>query len=135
MGPIHKTYVPPSALSCSVFTCVCHYQRIAAQKVLTEFQDHPDAWSRVDSILEYSKNVNTKFYALGILESVIKYKWKALPREQCEGIKNYIVGLVIKLGSDEASLASNQMFLSKLNFCFVQVYDTSHFAFSVSLYI
>lgn len=94
---------------------------MAAQKVLTEFQDHPDAWSRVDTILEYSKNMHTKFYALGILESVIKYKWKALPREQCEGIKNYIVGLVIKLGSDEASLAANRMFLSKLNICFVQV--------------
>jgi exportin-1 len=89
--------------------------------VLTQFQEHPDAWTRVDSILELSKSVNTKFYALGILESVIKYKWKALPREQCEGIKNYIVGLIIKMGSDEVSMQRDKVFLAKLNVCFVQV--------------
>lgn len=65
--------------------------------------------------------MTTKFYALGILESVIKYKWKALPREQCEGIKNYVVGLVIKMGSDEASMQRDKPFLNKLNICFVQV--------------
>jgi hypothetical protein len=47
-------------------------QRDEAQKVLTQFQQHPDSWSRVDSILEYSQNPNTKYLALQILESVIK---------------------------------------------------------------
>lgn len=89
--------------------------------MLTQFQEHPEAWTRVDSILEYSKNPNTKYYALGILEEVIKYKWKALPREQCDGIKNYIVGLIIKMGSDEATLQRDRVFISKLNVCFVQV--------------
>lgn len=63
--------------------------------------------------------INKKF--VGILESVIKYKWKALPRDQCEGIKNYVVGLVIKMGSDEVSMQRDKVFLSKLNICFVQV--------------
>jgi exportin-1 len=94
---------------------------VAAQNILTQFQDHLEAWTRVDTILEHSKRINTKFFALGILESVIKFKWKALPREQCEGIKSYVVGLVIKMGADEVSMQRDKVFLSKLNICFVQV--------------
>lgn len=56
-----------------------------AQNVLTTLKEHPDAWTRVDSILEFSQNQQTKFYALQILEEVIKTRWKILPRNQCEG--------------------------------------------------
>jgi hypothetical protein len=56
-----------------------------AQDILTRLKEHPDAWTRVDSILEYSQNQQTKFYALQILEEVIKTRWKILPRNQCEG--------------------------------------------------
>lgn len=60
-------------------------QHQMAQEVLTRLKEHPDAWTRVDTILEYAKNVNTKYYALQILETVIKSRWKVLPRAQCEG--------------------------------------------------
>jgi exportin-1 len=41
--------------------------------VLTTFREHTDAWTRVDSILEASTvSLETKFFALQILESVIK---------------------------------------------------------------
>ncbi len=56
-----------------------------AQEVLTTLKEHPDAWTRVDTILEYSQNQQTKYYALQILENVIKTRWKVLPRPQCEG--------------------------------------------------
>ena len=56
-----------------------------AQEVLTTLKEHPDAWTRVDTILEYSQNQQTKYYALQILETVIKTRWKVLPRTQCEG--------------------------------------------------
>lgn len=62
-----------------------HYQQQMAQQVLTTLKEHPDAWTRVDTILEYSQDNDTKYYALQILESVIKTRWKALPRQQCEG--------------------------------------------------
>ena len=58
-----------------------------AEKILTALKEHPDAWIRVDSILECSNNQQTKYYALQILENVIKCKWKVLPRVQCEGIQ------------------------------------------------
>ena len=60
-------------------------QQKMAQQVLTTLKEHPDAWTRVDTILEYSSNQQTKYYALQILENVIKTRWKVLPRAQCEG--------------------------------------------------
>jgi hypothetical protein len=60
-------------------------QQRAAQEVLTTLKEHPDAWTRVDTILEYSSNQQTKYFALQILEQVIKTRWKVLPRAQCEG--------------------------------------------------
>lgn len=95
-------------------------QRIA-QEVLTSLKEHPDAWTRVDTILEYSTNQQTKYYALQILEQVIKTRWKILPRNQCEGIKKYIVSLIIKTSSDAETLETNKTYLNKLNMILVQV--------------
>lgn len=95
-------------------------QRVA-QEVLTTLKEHPDAWTRVDTILEYSTNQQTKYYALQILEQVIKTRWKVLPRNQCEGIKKYIVALIIKTSSDPESLEGNRTYLNKLNMILVQV--------------
>ena len=76
---------------------------------------------QVDTILEFSNNQQTKYYALQILESVIKTRWKVLPRNQCEGIKKYIVGLIIKTSSDPALLEKEKTYLNKLNMILVQV--------------
>ena len=59
----------------------------AAQEIMTTLKEHPDAWTRVDTILEFSQNQQTKYYALQILENVIKTRWKVLPRVQCEGMR------------------------------------------------
>jgi hypothetical protein len=75
----------------------------------------------VDTILEFSNNQQTKYYALQILESVIKTRWKILPRNQCEGIKKYIVGLIIKTSSDPNMLEKEKTYLNKLNMILVQV--------------
>lgn len=95
-------------------------QRIA-QEVLTSLKEHPDAWTRVDTILEFSKNQQTKYYGLQILETVIKTRWKVLPRNQCEGIKKYIVGLIIKTSSDPETLDREKVYLNKLNMILVQI--------------
>lgn len=117
-----------------------------AQEVLTTLKEHPDAWTRVDTILEFSSNLQTKYYALQILEQVIKTRWKVLPRNQCEGIislflifinfpiilyhfiysvfagiKKYIVGLIISISQDPVSLEREKMYLNKLNMILVQV--------------
>lgn len=104
----------------SMYTDVGDQQRIA-QEVLTSLKEHPDAWTRVDTILEYSNNQQTKYYALQILEQVIKTRWKVLPRNQCEGIKKYIVGLIIKTSSDPILLEQNKTYLNKMNMILVQI--------------
>lgn len=96
-------------------------QQRMAQEVLTTLKEHPDAWTRVDTILEYSSNQQTKYYALQILENVIKTRWKVLPRPQCEGIKKYIVGLIIKTSSEQAVLEKEKVYLGKLNMILVQI--------------
>ena len=78
----------------------------------------------MDTILEFSTNQQTKYYALQILESVIKTRWKVLPRDQCEGIKTYIVGLILKTRSDPESLDKEKTYLSKLNMVLVQAIIT-----------
>ena len=97
------------------------FQQRQAQEVLTRLKEHPDAWTRVDTILEFSSNQQTKYYALQILENVIKTRWKVLPRAQCEGIKKYIVGLIIKTSSESALLEREKVYVGKLNMILVQV--------------
>jgi exportin-1 len=92
-----------------------------AGEILNTLRDHPDAWKRVDTILEFSQNQQTKYYALQILEKTIKNKWKALPRHQCEAIKKYIVNLIIKNSSDPQTLEGEKMYLKKLNVILIQI--------------
>lgn len=104
----------------SLYTGAGEQQRVA-QDILTTLKEHPDAWTRVDTILEFSSKQETKYYALQILEQVIQTRWKVLPRNQCEGIKKYIVGLIIKTSSDPESVENNKVYLKKLNMILVQV--------------
>ncbi|KZC10900.1 PREDICTED: exportin-1 [Dufourea novaeangliae] len=103
-----------------MYTGIGEQQKVA-QEVLTTLKEHPNAWTRVDTILEYSQNQQTKYYALQILEQVIKTRWKVLPRNQCEGIKKYIVGLIIKTSSDPETMETQKVYLNKLNMILVQV--------------
>ncbi|VDP06326.1 unnamed protein product [Soboliphyme baturini] len=97
-------------------------QQRTAEEILNQLKEHPDSWTRVDAILQYSNNSQTKYYALQILETLIKTRWKTLTRDQCEGIKNYVVSLVIDLSSQPRSLDDNdRLYLNKLNIVLVQI--------------
>lgn len=41
-------------------------QRKIAENVLKKLQEAPDAWTRVDGILEQSKSQHSKFFALQV---------------------------------------------------------------------
>lgn len=73
-----------------------------AQVALTTFQNDPNSWMKVDQILQFSKNDNTRFIALSILDKLIKTRWKSLPAEQRVGIRNFIVGMIISLVQEGA---------------------------------
>lgn len=94
---------------------------VQAQSVLNQFKEHENAWQAVDTILEQTQSDFSRYFALSVLEPVIKYKWKAMPREQQEGIKNYIVEKVVKISSDEDLMREQEMVLHKLNIILVQI--------------
>lgn len=102
------------------------HQRAAAETVLRQLQQHPEAWTRVDAILEKSSSQQSKYFALQvhctyqlmihgyspttqILEDVIKHRWGALPDDQREGIKNYISNLIIKLATASEAFRSEKV--------------------------
>ncbi|VDM25554.1 unnamed protein product [Toxocara canis] len=92
-----------------------------ASKILTELKEQEGSWMHVDGILQFSQLMQTKYYALQILESLIQTRWKTLPREQCEGIKSFIVELVIKISSEEITDPQMKTYLQKLNLVLVQI--------------
>eukprot|EP01126_Amoeba_proteus_P042787 TRINITY_DN4660_c0_g1_i9.p1 TRINITY_DN4660_c0_g1~~TRINITY_DN4660_c0_g1_i9.p1 ORF type:complete len:1066 (-),score=260.84 TRINITY_DN4660_c0_g1_i9:458-3655(-) len=96
-------------------------KRNLAQSLLTQLKEHPQSWTRVDTILEHARNDATKFFALQILDNLIRYRWKILPQEQREGIRNYVIGLVLKLSSSDPLLHTNRLVLEKLNLNLVQI--------------
>ncbi|XP_019195509.1 PREDICTED: protein EXPORTIN 1A-like isoform X2 [Ipomoea nil] len=96
-------------------------ERAAADHILRDLQNNPDMWLQVVRILSSTQNLNTKFFALQVLEGVIKYKWNALPTEERDGMKNYISDLIVKLSSDEATLRRERLYINKLNIILVQI--------------
>eukprot|EP00978_Attheya_sp_CCMP212_P017440 scaffold46435_cov59-Attheya_sp.AAC.2 len=95
--------------------------RAAANKALMQLQESPDLWTKADAILERSQNPSARFFGLQSLDDAIRTRWKILPPEQRDGIKNYVVGKVISMSSDEAVMARERVFISKLNLTLVQI--------------
>ena len=72
-----------------------------AQQILTQFQEHPDGWTRVPDVLERASFPQTKvrfivayqlphswaaqYIGLQILEKLILTRWKSLPEGQRQG--------------------------------------------------
>ncbi|KAI5389148.1 hypothetical protein KIW84_074702 [Lathyrus oleraceus] len=73
--------------------------RSAADSILRDLQENPDMWLQVMHILQITQNLNTKFFALQVLEGVIKYRWNALPAEQRDGMKNFIFDIVVQVST------------------------------------
>ncbi|CAI0561296.1 unnamed protein product [Linum tenue] len=116
-------------------------ERAAADRILQDLQGNPDMWLQVVHILQNTKNLNTKFFALQVadlvtalilvlistampnlvLEGVIKYRWNALPGEQRDGMKNYISEVIVQLSSNENSFRQERLYVNKLNVILVQI--------------
>lgn len=86
-----------------------------------KLQESPDLWTRVDAILDRSANPNSRFFALQILDGTIKSRWKILPADQREGIKNYVVTKVIGMSSSDEMLTKEKLFIGKLNLTLINI--------------
>ncbi|TKY71105.1 EXPORTIN 1A [Spatholobus suberectus] len=96
-------------------------QRTAADQILRDLQNNPDMWLQVMHILQNTQNLNTKFFALQVLEGVIKYRWNALPVDQRDGMKNFISDVIVQLSGNEASFRTERLYVNKLNIILVQI--------------
>lgn len=92
-----------------------------AQNTLNQFKENPDAWLLVDKILQEASYPQTKYIGLQVLDNVIMTKWKVLPREQCQGIRNFVVNFIIQSSSSEEALKTQRTFLNKLNLVLVSI--------------
>ncbi|KAH8834801.1 Crm1-F1 [Flagelloscypha sp. PMI_526] len=92
-----------------------------SQQVLTQFQDHPDSWTKVPDILERSSFPQTKYIGLQILEKLVQTRWKTLPVDQQQGIRNFIVNTTVSVASDEATLRREKTYVNKLNLALVAI--------------
>ena len=50
--------------------------------------------------MERSTNEQTKYFAVQMLEGVIKHKWGALPEEQRHSIRMYVSNVIIAYAKD-----------------------------------
>ncbi|PNY26121.1 Exportin-1, partial [Tolypocladium capitatum] len=96
-------------------------QQKAAQAALNQFKEDPDAWLMVDKILSDAQYPQTKYLGLQVLDNVISTRWKVLPRDQCQGIRNFIVQFIIQCSSSEDALRNNKTLLNKLNLVLISV--------------
>ncbi|KAF9264734.1 hypothetical protein L218DRAFT_200244 [Marasmius fiardii PR-910] len=92
-----------------------------AQQVLTQFEEHPDSWTRVPDILEQSSFPQAKYIGLQILEKLISTRWKTLPDGQRQGIRNFVVGITVKVASDETTMRKEKTYVNKLNLALIQI--------------
>ncbi|CDI80118.1 exportin, putative [Eimeria acervulina] len=96
-------------------------ERDVAHRVLGEFKNMPNAWTHVAFILNSSKDPNTKFFALQILEATITTRWNVLPEAERNGIKAFVTSLVIQLASDEGKQKTEKHFINKVNENLIQI--------------
>ncbi|WPH01887.1 Hypothetical protein R9X50_00474100 [Acrodontium crateriforme] len=96
-------------------------QQKQAQATLNQFKENPDAWLMVDKILQDAEYPQTKYLGLQVLDSVIMTRWKVLPRDQCQGIRNFVVNFIIQSSSTEENLKKERALLNKLNLVLVSI--------------
>ncbi|KAK5746360.1 Karyopherin transporter [Elasticomyces elasticus] len=96
-------------------------QQKSAQATLNQFKENPDAWLMVDKILSDAQYPQTKYLGLQVLDAVIMTRWKVLPRDQCQGIRNFVVNFIIQSSSTDEQLRKERTLLNKLNLVLVSI--------------
>lgn len=92
-----------------------------AQEILTKFQNHPDSWTKADQILQYSSDSESKYIGLSILDNLIKSRWKALPDDQRQGIRNFVASMIISMCQDDSQFESQKALINKCDLTLVQI--------------
>lgn len=106
---------------CSIALNGTNVHRAAANDFLVRMKEHPDMWKRVDKIIENCRHMGTKFFGLQVLSEAINTRWKVIPLEQREGVRNFVVAKIVSICSNEDTMRSESTLLSRLNLVLVQI--------------
>lgn len=86
---------------------------------------NPNVCKLASTISLPRSQANSVVIALSILDRLITTRWKILPKEQCQGIRNYIVSVMITTSSDDTIMNRERTYLNKLNLTLVAVRSRS----------
>ena len=94
----------------------------AADEVLRTLKDQPMAWQRIsDSVIRLSQDMQTRHFAVSLIDDAIKTRWKLLSADQKLSLRGYIIQLVLNLAADENQSTLQKPLLTKLNSSLVQI--------------
>lgn len=72
-------------------------------------------------ILNKSQSIYTKFFALLIIEDIIRSQWNVLTNDQKLRLKNCLFDILLKNINDEKFQTDNQALINKLNLNIIMV--------------
>lgn len=98
-----------------------HPHRSEANQTLMQLQSMDGLWTKADMIIEQARNPQSRFFGLQVLDDAIQTRWKILPTEQRVGIKDYVVGKVIHMCSDENTMRQERVLVGRLNLTLVGI--------------
>lgn len=67
-----------------------------SEEMLLKFKNSDDSWTKVDYILTKSRNQQSHYVALQILEETIKTKWYMFEENVKQGIREYLFQLILE---------------------------------------
>ena len=123
----NKLQILDQALSVFYFTKINSevlsflFQRKEAEQALNEFKLLPDSWKFCEMILNKSQSIYTKFFALLIIEDIIRSQWNVLTNDQKLRLKNCLFDILLKNINDEKFQTDNQALINKLNLNIIMV--------------
>ncbi|KAJ7940809.1 CRM1 C terminal-domain-containing protein [Mycena leptocephala] len=71
--------------------------------------------------MAFYRSTGAEYIGLQILEKLITTRWKTLPDGQRQGIRNFVVGVTVKVASDESTMRKEKTFVDKLDLTLVQI--------------
>ncbi|KRX01384.1 Armadillo-type fold [Pseudocohnilembus persalinus] len=99
-----------------------NYQEMeVTNKIWSSFKEDESFWLNTHFIMSNSQVQYTKIYTLITLEDAIKKRWNTFPQQQQEGLKKYIVDMMIADGSKADLTKEQQNQLSICNSILIQI--------------
>jgi len=65
--------------------------------------------------------IESQYLSLQILDKLISTRWKVLPADQQQGIRNFIVETIVQQSGDETNLRREKVYIGKLDTTLIQV--------------